>query len=44
MYTHVANSMREIEDFVNDNGIQKDDIIDIFLSKEKEYVLVYYGR
>ncbi len=44
MYTHGANSMREIEKFVNDNGIDKKDIVDIFQSKDGSFFLVYYAE
>lgn len=44
MYTHGANSMREIEEFVNANGIEKKNIVDIFQSNSGDFVLVYYAE
>ena len=44
LYTIVMNDIREIEQFVNDRGISKDQIVDIFQNSYKEYVLIYYGE
>lgn len=44
MQTYAANQMREIEDFVNANGIEKKDIVDIFQSKDGDFELVYYAE
>lgn len=44
MQTYAANQMRDIEKFVNENGIDKKNIVDIFQSKEGDFVLVYYAE
>ena len=44
LYTIVKNDIREIEQFVNEHGISKDQIVDIFQNSYKEYVLIYYGE
>lgn len=35
-------SMRDLEDFVNTNGIAKDDIVDVKEDNGGEYYLLYY--
>ena len=42
MRTFTANDMRAINQFVNDNGIEKDQIVNIFPTPDGEYVLTYY--
>lgn len=42
MQTYIANTQRGITDFVNANGISKEMIINIFQSKEGEYILNYF--
>lgn len=42
MRTFTANDMREINDFVNRNGIEKDQIVNIFPTSDGEYVLTYF--
>lgn len=42
MCTFAANQLRDIENFVNENGIKKENIVDIFQSKEGDFELVYY--
>lgn len=42
MHTYVANSMKEMQDFVNSRGIQKDQIISINQNNDSTYVLFYY--
>ena len=44
MQTYAANHMRDIEKFVNKNGIDKKNIVDIFQSKEGDFILVYYAE
>lgn len=44
LYTFEANQMRDIEDFVNNNGIDRKDIVEIFQAKDGDYVLVYYAE
>lgn len=36
--------MLEIEQFVNENGIEKKNIVDIFQSKAGDFILVYYAE
>lgn len=43
MYTEAFNSMRELNLFVNREGIQKEQIVNIFPSLGS-YVLIYYGE
>ena len=44
MQVYTANQMRDIEKFVNENGIEKKQIVDIFVSPDNEYTLVYYAE
>lgn len=44
MHTEVANSMREINDFVNAKHIQKDDIINVFPTGDGLFAIVYYAE
>ena len=44
MQTYAANQLRDIENFVNENKIDKKDIVDIFQSKEGDFELVYYAE
>ena len=44
LYTLEANQMRDIEDFVNNNGLDRKDIVEIFQAKDGDYVLVYYAE
>ena len=44
MLTRVFNQMRELESFVNENDIKKEDVVNIFQNSENLYVLVYYVR
>lgn len=44
LYTIVKNDIREVERFVNEHGIQKEEIVDIFQNNDHEYVLLYYGE
>ncbi len=42
MLTQAANDMREINNFVNQNGIPQENIVNIFQSKDGVYMLVYF--
>lgn len=44
MRTYAANQLRDIEKFVNEYGIKKEDIVDIFQSKAGDFMLVYYAE
>ena len=44
MCTFAANQLRDIEKFVNENNIDKKDIVDIFQSKDGDFMLVYYAE
>lgn len=44
MYTRAFNKMSELNKFVNENGIRKDNIVSIFQSVDETYLLVYYGE
>lgn len=44
MYTRAFNQMKEVNTFVNDEGITKDNIINIFQSNDGTFLLVYYAE
>jgi len=44
MYTRVFNDMRELNNYVNEKKIKKEDIVNIFQDNEGSYLLVYYER
>ena len=44
MRTKAANDMREINDFVNENGITKEQIVDIFTSREGMFYVTYFAE
>lgn len=44
MLTHAANDMREINNFVNQEGILQENIVNIFQSKDGTYMLVYFAE
>ena len=44
MQTFAANQMRDIENFVNESGIKKENIVGIFQSKDGDFELVYYAE
>ena len=44
MYTQAFNKMSELNDFVNAEGIDKDQIISIFQSKDGTFILSYYAE
>ncbi len=43
MYTYAANSMRAIDEFVNENGIQKEQIVSILPSPDGTFFICYYA-
>lgn len=44
MQTFAATYLRDIEKFVNEHGIDKKNIVDIFQSKDGDFMLVYYAE
>lgn len=42
MYTHSANDLRAINTFVNENGIPKENIVNIFQLKDGTFSVIYY--
>ena len=44
MYTEAANSLRDINDFVNEHNIPQDSIVSIIQSNDGVYMLVYYAE
>ena len=42
MLTHAANKMREIEEFINENAIPKERIVNIFQSNDGTYMVIYF--
>lgn len=42
MCTFAANDMRAINQFVNENGIEKSQILSIFPAHDEEYILIYF--
>lgn len=44
MLTRAFNMMRDLEAFVNENKIKQEDIVNIFQTQDKLYMLVYYER
>lgn len=42
MRTKIANKLRELEEFVNENGIEKEMIISIYQAMDGSFHLVYY--
>ena len=43
MYTHAANSMREITDFVNENKLSKEQIVCILPAADGTFFISYYA-
>lgn len=43
MYTMSFNKMREVEEFINSNGISKENIINVFQLADKTFTVVYYA-
>lgn len=44
MRTFTANDMRTINEFVNNRGIEKSQIVNIFPTPDGEYVLTYFEK
>ena len=44
METFSANSQRSITDFVNENHISKEQIINIYQTREGEYIINYFVK
>ena len=44
MYSSVFNTLRELNDFVNQKGIDKKNIVSTFQSNDGLYILMYYGE
>ncbi len=44
MYTEAANSLRDINEFVNRNHIPKEHIVNIFESHDGTFMLVYFAE
>lgn len=44
MYTRAFNKMVELEQFVNERDISKDQIVSISQSSDQNYFLVYYAE
>lgn len=44
MFTHAANDMRAINDFVNKNGITKEQIVEVVQSLDGTWMLVYFAE
>ena len=43
MITRAFNDMRELTAFVNENGIAKEDIVNMFPTNDGLYILAYYA-
>ena len=43
MYTYSANSMREINDFVNENNIKQEQIVSILPAADGTFFISYYS-
>lgn len=43
MYTRSFNKMREMEEFINSNGIAKENIINVFQLSDQTFTVVYYA-
>jgi len=44
MLTRAFNTTGEMEQFVNANGISKDNIVNVFQRSDKTYQLIYYAE
>ena len=44
MQTWCANSQRDITDYINEHGIKKEMIVNIYQTREGEYILNYYSE
>lgn len=44
MYTRAFNQMKELNAFVNENKIPKENIVSVLQSNDGTYLLVYYAE
>jgi len=44
LYTRAFNNEKELEKWVNEHGIPKENVINIFETSSKDYMLVYYDE
>lgn len=44
MYTRAFNQMKELNVFVNENKISKENIVSVLQSNDGTYLLVYYAE
>jgi len=44
MYTEAANSLRDINDFVNDHNIPQEHIVNIFETQDGVFMLIYFAE
>ena len=44
MFVHSGNSMRELEEFVNENHIEKEQIFSMIQDRDGVWMLVYYAE
>lgn len=44
MYSRGFNRINEVENFVNREGIQKENIIEVFQNQDGTYLLLYYAE
>lgn len=44
MLTRGFNNMNELNEFVNEKSIRKEDIVNIFQDSKDTFILIYYER
>lgn len=44
LYTEAFNNKRDAENFINENGIEKDNVLAFFQEKDGTYTLMYYAE
>lgn len=44
MYTRAFNLMKDVNAFVNENKISKENIVNVFQSNDGTYLLIYYAE
>lgn len=44
MYTEAFNSLRDLNNFVNSHGIEKQNVVSIFQAEDSTYILIYYAN
>lgn len=44
MYTRIFNSSREMDTFINEKKIKKENIVSVFQSQGGEFTIVYYDE